>query len=231
MSKREQAYEYIRGRILDATLSAGSTTSEREIETLAEREGISMSRTPIREALAVLAATGLIEQLPQVGARVRRINAAEALQTFRLRSGMEAVMVDELASHEHPDLEAAEAAVERMSHAGSDDPLAFQLADTEFHVALALAAGFFSARTSLEGLRDRIHLYRLGAGLEQTTSDVVLDEHRALLKRITEHDRDGAVEALNRHLAESATRIVPGLDSGGVLSKTPIALAEQEAVV
>jgi hypothetical protein len=40
--------------------------------------------------------------------------------------------------------------------------------------------------------------------------------------------RDGAVEALNTHLAASATRIFPELDSGSFLSK---ALAEQEAAV
>ena len=204
MHKREQAYNYIRGRILDATLPGGSRTSEREIEALAERDKISMSRTPIREALAVLAASGLIEQIPQIGARVRRIDAAEALRTLRLRSGMEGVIVDELATHEHPDLQQAKAALKRMRRAGSEDPSTFQLADTEFHVALALAAGFFSARTSLEGLRDRIHLFGLGTGLEQRATRAVLAEHRVLLARIADHDRDGAVEALNAHLAASS---------------------------
>lgn len=227
MNKREKAYEYIRQRILDGALPR--TTSEREIEDLAAQEGIELSRTPIREALAVLAATGLIEQVPQVGARVRNIDAAEAVRTLRLRSGMETVMVDELASHEQPEIDAAQKALQCMSEAVPDKPFAFQLADTEFHVAIALGAGFFSAQTSLQGLRDRIHLYRLGANLEESAMQAVLDEHRALLDRIAGRDRERAVHALNEHLTATATRIDPELDSDAFLRKSPVAVGEREA--
>jgi DNA-binding GntR family transcriptional regulator len=230
MNKREEAYDFIRRRILDATLGRGSTTSEREIEALAQADGRSMSRTPIREALAVLAATGLIEQLPQVGARVRTIDATEAVRTLRLRRGMEEVMVEELASHEHPDVGQIQQAIQRMSEAVDDDPTAFQLADTEFHVEIALAAGYFSARTSLEGLRDRIHVYRLDSGLDGGAAHATLNEHYVILENIAARNRDGAVAALNEHLAASAARIAPGLESDTFQAKPPMEVIEEREV-
>src|ERR1700684_255426 len=213
MSKREDAYEFIRKRILDGTLGCGSVTSEREIE-----------------ALAVLAATGLIEQVPQDGALIRTIDAAEAVRTLRLRRGMEEAMVDELATHEQPEIREIEQAFRRMDDAVAGNSSAFQLADTEFHVAIALAAGYFSARTSLEGFRDRIHVYRLDGGLDKGAAQATLNEHHALLEQILARNREAAVAALHEHLAASAERIVPGLSKVTFHSTAPMEIAELQEV-
>src|ERR1700736_583694 len=75
----------LRNFIVEAVLAPGTKLNER---TLCETLGI--SRTPLREALKVLAAEGLIDILPNRGASVSQMSEAEIWETFELMSGLEA---------------------------------------------------------------------------------------------------------------------------------------------
>ena len=69
----------IRDHIVEGHLEPGSRIPERE---LCER--FDVSRTPLREALKVLASEGLIELLPNRGARVRQFTEADIRNLFEL---------------------------------------------------------------------------------------------------------------------------------------------------
>ena len=71
----------LRDFIVEGQLSPGSRIPERE---LCEKFGI--SRTPLREALKVIAAEGLIELLPNRGARVRQFSEADIRNLFEVLS-------------------------------------------------------------------------------------------------------------------------------------------------
>lgn len=74
-SLRELALEYLRNRIIDGTLKMGQTLSERGIS-----EELSVSKSPVREALAQLRDEGLVSIEPQKGARVFTLSEAEVTQ-------------------------------------------------------------------------------------------------------------------------------------------------------
>jgi DNA-binding GntR family transcriptional regulator len=76
----------LRDFIVEGQLSPGSRIPERE---LCEKFGI--SRTPLREALKVIAAEGLIELLPNRGARVRQFSEADIRNLFEVLSGLDFV--------------------------------------------------------------------------------------------------------------------------------------------
>jgi DNA-binding GntR family transcriptional regulator len=76
----------LRDFIVEGPLSPGSRIPERE---LCEKFGI--SRTPLREALKVIAAEGLIELLPNRGARVRQFSEADIRNLFEVLSGLDFV--------------------------------------------------------------------------------------------------------------------------------------------
>ncbi|MDR3375504.1 MAG: GntR family transcriptional regulator [Ancalomicrobiaceae bacterium] len=76
----------LRDYIVEGNLEAGDRVPERE---LCEMLGI--SRTPLREALKVLAAEGLLELLPNRGARVRGLSAQDLIELFDVMGGLEAL--------------------------------------------------------------------------------------------------------------------------------------------
>jgi len=76
----------LREFIVEGNLAPGARVPER---LLCERFGI--SRTPLREALKVLASEGLIDLLPNRGARVRRIGEGEIVELFDVMGGLEAL--------------------------------------------------------------------------------------------------------------------------------------------
>lgn len=74
----------LRARVLSGTVPPGSWLRE---AALAGELGV--SRTPVREALRTLAAEGLIEHVPNRGARVLSWTAQEVEETYRLRALLE----------------------------------------------------------------------------------------------------------------------------------------------
>lgn len=76
----------LRDFIVQGNLIEGARIPERQ---LCEEFGI--SRTPLREALKVLAAEGLVELLPNRGARVRELGPVELSELFDLMGGLEAL--------------------------------------------------------------------------------------------------------------------------------------------
>ncbi|MDR3516518.1 MAG: GntR family transcriptional regulator [Azospirillaceae bacterium] len=76
----------LRDHIVEGNLKEGERIPERE---LCEMLGI--SRTPLREALKVLAAEGLLELLPNRGARVRELSPQDLTELFDVMGGLEAL--------------------------------------------------------------------------------------------------------------------------------------------
>lgn len=76
----------LRDYVVEGNLAAGARIPERQ---LCEMFGV--SRTPLREALKVLASEGLIELLPNRGARVRTLGEQDIRELFDLVAGLEAL--------------------------------------------------------------------------------------------------------------------------------------------
>lgn len=85
----DEVAERLRGLILSGELPPRSRVSELE---LAERFGI--SRTPLREAVKILATEGLLELLPNRGARVAMLSAQEIDDMLLVIGGLEALAAE-----------------------------------------------------------------------------------------------------------------------------------------
>jgi DNA-binding GntR family transcriptional regulator len=82
----EELVERLRDILIEGDLEAGSKVPERE---LCERLGV--SRTPLREALKVLAVDGLLSLIPNRGAVVRGITVDEINELFPIIGALEAL--------------------------------------------------------------------------------------------------------------------------------------------
>ena len=74
----------LRQRIVEGHLAPGAKLNERELS-----ESLKVSRTPLREAIKMLAAEGLVELLPNRGAAVARMSAQDVADTFEVIAGLE----------------------------------------------------------------------------------------------------------------------------------------------
>src|ERR1700756_3865161 len=82
----EEVVGRVRAMLLDGDIPPGARIPEREL-----CEKLEISRTPLREALKVLAAEGLVQLLPNRGARAARFTDRDMRDLFEVCQGLEAL--------------------------------------------------------------------------------------------------------------------------------------------
>src|SRR5262245_4191790 len=87
-NSKERAYRHIRSKVLSGSIPPGSKLSTPR---LAREMGI--SRTPVREAIHLLASEGLIDQRRDAGAYVRKVSRRELWELFLMREALEVASV------------------------------------------------------------------------------------------------------------------------------------------
>ncbi len=92
----------LRQRIVEGHLAPGAKLNERELSEL-----LQVSRTPLREAIKMLAAEGLVELLPNRGAVVAQLSEQDVADTFEVIAGLEG-QSGELAAQRISEAELAE---------------------------------------------------------------------------------------------------------------------------
>jgi DNA-binding GntR family transcriptional regulator len=91
-SARQRAYEYIQGRILSGDWIGGTVISE-----LALSRELTISRSPIREAVRQLAGEGFLEQAPNRVMAVATLTRADIADLYELREAIEVYAVGKAA--------------------------------------------------------------------------------------------------------------------------------------
>ena len=201
-----RAYEGLRDDVVSGFYVPGQAISELEA---AERYEV--SRTPVREAMRLLAAEGLLTLVPRRGVFVREITARDVHEVFELREALESWAI-EAAGHriDRDALRSLAYQYDRVSEEGGVQPEVFQYsAETELHHLIIEATG---NRRLAEVLRTQtLQTARLRA-LYWRQSDSRIDdhiderlraagrEHRELIGRLLEEDYAGARELLVEHL-------------------------------
>jgi DNA-binding GntR family transcriptional regulator len=145
----ERAVDAVRELILRGDFAPGLRLGEVE---LAERLGV--SRTPVREALARLAAEGLVEISPNRGARVTSWSVEELEGIFDLRSALEPRLTALAVPRAGPDdIAALDELAERMRRVGDPGPGqdldAIVPLNREFHDRLVALADHAALATAL----------------------------------------------------------------------------------
>ncbi len=214
-TSRDRVYATLREAITTAELAPGRRLSENE---LAGRLGV--SRTPIREALALLREERLVAIVPQLGTFVTRVSPAAVADAAFVREALECSAV-RLAA----ELVGAVALVELQANLAAQedaDVAAFDGLDDDFHRALCDASGHGIAWTlthRANGQLDRIRRLSLP---EPGFKREMVAEHHDVLAAVARRDADGAERALRHHL-----RMVPSL-LGALRERHPDYFEEEE---
>jgi DNA-binding GntR family transcriptional regulator len=170
-------------------------------------EDFKVSRTPVREALALLAQDGLIEPVRR-GFMITQRGDDELLELFEAQAALDAAVASAAADRRTDvDLLRLQDALDRsMQH---DDPVDVRLALRQWHAALREAAHNRTMTDLLDRLDAQI---KLGAPWKPSHSDGAFErpiaEHREILAAVRERDRDAArLAMLAHHAADRDNRI------------------------
>ena len=209
MTAQQVAYNTLRRRIIRGTLPANTRLIQAEIAAQ-----LSLSTTPVREALRRLASEGLVRIDTHRGAVVRGLNVDELTEIYELRMALEPLAVRKAAMRiSATEMSRAEALCRQMD--ALEDPEAWAEANRDFHAILTEAAASPYLIDILEGLRDKSMPYvRLSANLRGSFSSAANTEHWQLLDSCRRRDPDRAAEITTRHLEATRDLVTKARDEG-----------------
>ena len=193
---RDYALRILKENIIRLELEPGSSVSDREV---AAR--LSLSRTPVREALLELAKAKVVEIYPQKGSVVSLIDYDLVEEAYFVRSVLETAVV-ELACEKADAgcLEELEANV-KLQWFYQKDKVTEKLLelDDEFHHLLFKGAGKMQAYEMMKGMMvhfDRVRNMALGTLKDKS----LVDDHAKILEAVAKRDADGARKLMDKHL-------------------------------
>lgn len=201
----ERAGPDLRSRARDALL-AGLTTGSLSagviysVPLLAAE--LSMSATPVREALLELAQDGLVEPVRNRGFRVRPISESELDEVCQIRELLEvpAATAAAAALTDTDKDRLAALADDIHRHAVAKDMAGYLRADREFHVLLLSAAGNRELVALVERLRNRTRLFNLQNLASSGDLIPSADEHLEMVALIRAGRGDKLARLMRRHL-------------------------------
>jgi len=193
----EEVAERLRARIFAHELAPGSWLDE---QALAAELGI--SRTPLREALKVLAGEGLVRLEPRRGCYVAELTEQDLDELFPVIALLEGRCAWEAArratSADFSELAAIHQDLER--HAAVNDPDRFFEANQAFHSAVQHIAGNRYLTRMIEDARKVLRLTRRDSLRVDGRLRQSLAEHRAILAALQQRDSDRAARLMHDHL-------------------------------
>lgn len=174
---------------------------------LCERLGV--SRAPVSEAIARLAADGLVDVIPQSATRVSYFSMSVIREGIFLRGALELAAVDKVTRDLTEDQRKQLSRNLRLQELLilDDDIAGFYQSDEDFHALLMTFTGFsrladVAQTVSLQVTRARILLLPTPGRVEET-----LEEHRAIFLAIQNRDPDAAQATMRHHLDQLMPRI------------------------
>jgi DNA-binding GntR family transcriptional regulator len=201
-SPRPKVHEVLLGMMRDGTLPPGTRLAERD---LAERLGV--SRTPVREALALLAERGFVERVPGGAWFVRALDLARIAELSDVRAVLEGhaarLFVRAATDADMAMLAGLAEGVERAVRGG--DIGRVSQADVAFHTFLVERCG----NRELAGILSTSRLLT-ASGLallpldEQAAIPQVAGRHRRLVEVLRRRDPDEAEKAVRAHMVHRA---------------------------
>lgn len=200
----EEAADELRQLILLEKLAPGAAIAERDLA-----EGLGISRTPLRDALRMLEAEGLVEYSASRRPHVANPSLAELTENLQVLAVLEA-LAGELAAHNIS--KSALATIARLNetmHNSSDTspPLAFFQKDMAFHAAIVEASGNAALVATHSQYNARLWRARYLSSQRRVDRANTLAQHQAITSALQARDPDAAAAALRRHLLTAIDNI------------------------
>ncbi len=194
----EEVAELLRQRIFEHELEPGSWIDELKI---AEAYGI--SRTPLREALKVLAAEGLVTMKVRRGAYVTEVSERDLTDVYHLLSLLESdaagVVAATATSEQLAELQLLQDDLEAAALPEQQDRELFFELNEQFHMLLLKIANNRWRDQMVVDLRKVMKLNRHNSLLKSGRIQQSLKEHRAIMTALKARDPELTMQRMKEH--------------------------------
>lgn len=202
---RSQVYQIIKESICNGDYTPRQWLQEKELA-----EQLSVSRSPVREALRQLAVDGLVVEMPNKGVFVKEFTTKEIEEVFDMRVLLENYAIEHiiipLAENDKKLLQSCIQNLE-VAHKNGDLRLYITL-DTELHEMLIKLCGNSVLDEMYEKVYSMIQQFRIYSLFSKVRFNESLDEHRNIVKFILEGDAHKAQGINKLHLQLARDKIL-----------------------
>lgn len=193
------AYERIREAIGSGAFSPGQRVTETQLA-----EWLSVSRTPVREAIQKLETEGLLVHSPRQGLIVRQLEYQEVVELYAMREVLESTAASLAAQQAtETEIEILSDVLEMEAQVDKDDSGSAARYNRIFHETLHQAAHNRYLIQSIRALDNSMIL--LGGttlGVEDRRT-AAIEEHRAILAAIQARDTQTSHQSMAKHIREA----------------------------
>ncbi len=201
----EEAVGRMRDLIMQGELAPGTRINERLL-----CSQLAISRTPLREAIKLLAAEGLVELLPNRGAIVAPIELARLAETLHVMGALES-LAGELACRNAASECISEIRVlheEMLSMHARGDLAAYFRYNQAIHMKIVEASGNAVLANTYRQLNANVRRARYMANLSRERWDEAVREHEDILAALAERDVPRLKRLLREHLSHKLTSVL-----------------------
>ena len=195
---RTHALAALRGAILSGDVAPGQRLVEEELAAM-----FGVTRQSLRAALLDLTAEGLVERIPNRGARVRVVSTEEAVAITECRMALEALCAVKAAQRITDDEAAGlrELGTELRRVVADGDPVKYSELNRELHRRVGVISGQAVAVGLLERLHAQLVRHQFQLAQRPGRPDQSLPEHLAIIDAVAGRRPGDADQAVRRHLS------------------------------
>jgi DNA-binding GntR family transcriptional regulator len=212
----QDVYARLRAMVLSSELMPGANYLEQGLA-----DQLSVSRTPVREALILLQREGLVEVVPRHGVRILPLSAQEMAEIYTVLSALEPEAIRTLAQSEVAQSlldDLGQATADMQAAFDSGDMAAWAEADERFHLHIIENCGNRRLIDIVRTCWDRVHRARSMTIRLRPPSDPALSiaEHREVIEALRGRDAERGAAVYRQHRERGGRDQVEVIESLGL---------------
>lgn len=208
-----QVVERLRSLLIEGHIEPGAKLNEREL-----CAKLRVSRTPLREAIKLLAAEGLVDLVPNRGAVAVRLTEADVVNTFEVLAHLEGLSGELAAQRITP------AALDELRalhyemlacYARRDLPGYYRL-NALIHAGINDAVGNPVLTATYRSINARVQSLRFRSNQNEVKWKLAVAEHEQMMEMLAARDGAGLKTLLIQHLNHKRDAVVASLQAGEI---------------
>lgn len=213
LALHDQVAARLRTMLVEGRIAPGAKLNERVL-----CEQLHVSRTPLREAIKLLAVEGLVDLLPNRGAVAVKLSEADVIHSFEVLAELESLS-GRLAAERATDAERTEIRArhfEMLAAFERRDLSAYYRLNAGIHAALNAAAANPVLAGTYARINARVQSMRFRTNQNETKWKRAVKEHEQMVAALDARDGDALAQVLRQHLQHKRDTVLELMRAGEV---------------